>query len=348
MVAELAAVVAVLVAAVAELWHQARIRRLAPLLFGPRRRPAHWAMAAPVLKVAALGALAWGLTALLDEQPKVHKIGVLPEHEVRHLVLVLDVSPSMRLQDAGPSGQQGRHQRARDVMESFFSRVTVEQYRITVIATYNGAKPVVIDTRDLEVVRNILNDLPMHYAFPVGKTDIFAGLQEAARIAHPWQPRSTTVILVSDGDTVPATGMPKMPAAVSHVLVVGVGDPVTGRFIDGRQSRQDRSTLRQVAVRLGGTYHDGNEKHLSTAILQDLTQTSGESPLQRLTRREYALIAIGLGGAVYALLPLLLHLLGTLWRPGVPAPRPGRQPATEPAPSTSLARVGRQTQATQV
>ncbi|MFL5332121.1 MAG: hypothetical protein ACJ8H8_02850, partial [Geminicoccaceae bacterium] len=39
---------------------------------------------------------------------------------------------------------------------------------------------------------------------------------------------------------------------------------------------------------------------------------------ERLTRREYALIACGLGASVLALLPVLLHAFGTRWRPGVP------------------------------
>ena len=252
---------------------------------------------------------------------KVHKAQALGDNEYKHVILVLDVSPSMRREDAGPSGKQSRMRRARDVMESFFKRVAMEQFRISVVATYTSAKPVVVDTKDIEVVRNILEDLPMHYAFPVGKTDIFAGLVEAARVAHPWQPRSTTLILVSDGDTVTATGMPKMPAAVDHVLVVGVGDPITGRFIDGKQSRQDRSTLRQIAVRLGGTYHDGNERHLTSDILRAITATEGGSKLEQLTRREYALIACGFGAGVWALLGYFLHLWGTRWRPGVPAER---------------------------
>ena len=66
-------------------------------------------------------------------------------------------------------------------------RVAIRQYLITVVAVYNGAIPVVEKTRDAEVVRNIFDDLPMQYAFLAGDTDLFAGLKEAARIAHPWR-----------------------------------------------------------------------------------------------------------------------------------------------------------------
>jgi Ca-activated chloride channel family protein len=230
--------------------------------------------------------------------------------------MVLDVSPSMRLQDAGTTKDKSRMRRAREVMESFFQRVAIEQFRVSVVATYTDAKNVVVDTKDLEVVRNILGDLPMHYAFKSGRTDIFAGLEAAFEIAQPWNPRSTTLILVSDGDTVPSTGMPKPPASIGSVLVVGVGDPVKGKFIDGKNSRQEVSMLRQVAMRLGGFYHNGNEKHLSTELLKQLTSAKKESPFEQLSRREYALMACALGASVLALLPVLLHYFGTSWRPG--------------------------------
>src|SRR5439155_13184548 len=161
---------AALLALLAEWLHGRRCRALAALAFGPRRRPLGWARTAPLWRTLAAGLLGFGLSSLLLLPPKVHKIGALPDGEIHHLVLVLDVSPSIRLVDAGPSRKQSRMQRARDVMESFFGRVPVEQYRLSVIATYNGAKPVVVDTSDLDVVRNILGDLPMHYAFPVGQT----------------------------------------------------------------------------------------------------------------------------------------------------------------------------------
>ena len=320
MVETLAILGATFLCALGEWLHQRRVQRVAELAFGPSKKPRAFARLWPLLRTAAFAALAFGLVSLLQIEPKVHKTGVLSESELQHLVLVLDVSPSMRLVDAGPSQKQSRMQRASDVMESFFRRVPVEQYRISVVATYNGAKPVVVDTSDLEVVRNILGDLPMHYAFPSGRTDIFAGLAEAAKIAQPWRPKSTVVALVSDGDSVPALGMPKMPPSVRRVLVVGVGDATTGKFLDGHLSRQDRSTLRQVAARLSGVYHDGNLQHLSTETLELLTNTSGESALEKLTRREYALIAIAIGAALLALMPVLLHRAGTGWRPGVAQP----------------------------
>ena len=318
MVAELITAAVFALAVGAEQLHWRRCRRIATLAFGPTGRPEFWARFAPALRVLSLTALAWGFSTLLLLEPKIHRAGTITEAEYRHLILVLDVSPSMRLQDAGPTGKKSRMQRAADLLTSFFERVPIEYYRTTVVATFTDAKPVVIDTSDMEVVRNILYDLPMHYAFKGGPTNIFAGLEEAARIARPWRPQSATLVLVSDGDTVPSTGMPKMPASIAHVLVVGVGDPSAGKFIDGHHSRQEMSALRHIAVRLGGAYHNGNEKHLPTDVIRQVTASAGQSVFQRLTRREYALIACGFGASLFAFLPLALHYVGTRWRPGVP------------------------------
>lgn len=302
--------------AIAEAIHFFRSRRLARLAFGPRAIAARWALVAPLLRIVACSALAWGLMTLYEIEPRVYQAKQVTNEEMKHVVLVLDVSPSMRLVDSGPEKDHSRLQRASELMESFFKRVPLEQYRISVVAVYSQAKPVVVDTKDLEVVRNILNDLPMHYAFPVGKTKLFDGLQEAATVAKPWRPGSATVLMITDGDTVPATDIPKMPSSVRDVVIVGVGDTRTGKFIDGKQSRQEVSTLRQVAARLRGTYHNGNEKHLSSELLSKLTHSTDEQPWERLTLREYALIAIGLSATLLALLPLALHYFGTRWQPG--------------------------------
>ncbi|MDZ4773967.1 MAG: VWA domain-containing protein [Planctomycetota bacterium] len=297
----------------AEWLHAARVERVARLAFGASAKPAWWARSAPTLRVLAAGSLAWGLVLLFFLPPTRHDRNAGASSSVtdpKHVLVVLDVSPSMRLVDAGPKHDLSRMQRAREVLFSFFERVPFEQYRVSIVAVYNGAKAVVVDTRDFEVVRNILGELPMHFAFKSGKTKLFDGLTEAAKIAAPWNPDSTTLVVVSDGDTVPATGMPTMPESVHATVVIGVGDSKAGKFIDGANSRQDVMMLRQIATRLGGSFHDANEAHLPTSLIGSAFELEGESPLRRLTVREYALIAVGTGALVLALLPLLLHFCG--------------------------------------
>jgi len=317
-VAATVAIAALLLALGGELLHRRRVRRLAHLLFGPDARPAGWVAVVPWLRALLHGGLAWGLVTLLMVEPRVHQSDEIPDEEWRHLLLVYDVSPSMHLRDAGPNGNQSRAERAKDLVDSLFARVPIGKFKITVIATYNGAKPVVEDTRDVELVRHVLSQVDMRYAFKTGSTKLFDGIAEAARIAKTWRVRSAMLVIVSDGDTVPASGMPELPPSIGGTLVVGVGDHVSGKFIAGHQSRQDASTLRQVAIRLGGEFHNGNKRQVPSDVLSAASADARKPLIERLTRREYALLAVVLASAALALLPLLLHYFGTRWRPGVP------------------------------
>lgn len=317
MVAEIAAILVVAIMILAEMLHLVRIRRLAPLAFGYGRGPTLLGYVAPVAVVIASGALTWGLVSLLLLPPEIHRAADVDEELRKHIMIMLDVSPSMRLQDAGKESDQPRIERGWDVLDDFFKRVPISQYRVTVVAFYTGALPVVIDTNDGAVLEYIMNQQPLQYAFRSGKTDLFAGLDEVAKIAKPWRPKSTSVIVLSDGETVPGKGMPRMPASVSDVLVLGVGDDKVGSFLNGQQSRQDVSTLKQLALRLNGRYINGNTQSLSGEMLSTLMGTTEGSSLEKLGKKDYAIWAMGLGAFVLAGLPLLLHYFGTHWNPGV-------------------------------
>ncbi len=320
MVAFSAAVIVMGLAVLAEWIHARRTARVAFLAFGPRGRPMPWVRLAAPLRIVSFGLLTWSLMTLTLLEPRVHNENDVPPGERRHLVLVIDVSPSMFLEDAGPDLNLTRRQRASDLVESLFSRIPLRRYRVSVIAVYNGARPMVVDSSDFEVVRYIIEKLPVYQAFESGRTDLFAGLQEASRIARPWNPKSTSVVLLTDGDTVPATGIPRMPASVSTVMVVGVGDFRSGQFIDGHQSRQNVMVLRQIAHRLDGVYHNGNQKHLPSQMVR-LMQESHRTETVQPGLREWALMAALFGSLTAAGLPVLLCLFGTSWKPGVPPDR---------------------------
>lgn len=313
----LAGGVLLVVALAAEGLHLARVRRAAALAFGPRPGLLAAAVFAALARALGLTLAGFGLAVLAVLPAKSHRVTQLREADYKHLVLVLDVSPSMQLKDAGGGGAQLRAARAADLLQSFFDRVAAEKYKTTVIAFYTDAKLVVQDTTDREVVRNILTELPMRHAFKVGESDLFSGLKMAAEVAKPWNPGSAVVMVMSDGDSVPASGMPKMPASVGpNVVMVGVGNPVSGKSIGGHQSRQDVSALKQTAVRLNGAYHDGNEKHLSTELVARIDERATPPGADRVSLREYALWAVGVGTGLVGLVPMALSVLGTGWAPG--------------------------------
>lgn len=310
--------------------HVRRCRRLARLTFGPGGAPRSWTKAVPWLRVAAVGAVTWGFVTLLQIGPmSVRREEFVPEGGFRHLIIALDASPSMHLADAGADGKQTRAARASEVLQSLLQRIALDQVRISIVAFYTGAKPVVVDTSDMEVVRNCLNDLPLGVAFNVGKTELLEGVRASAEIAKDWQPNSATLVIVSDGDTIPDSGMPELPRAIHRTLIVGVGDSLAGKYIDGHQSRQDAPTLRQLAARLRGNYFDANQKHIPSAALAGLSKALPLRDTRERGLREAALICIGLGTAGLALLPVALALAGSAWQAGTrsrgvsfaPAPR---------------------------
>ncbi|MFM7101159.1 MAG: hypothetical protein ACKO3N_08300, partial [Verrucomicrobiota bacterium] len=175
-------------------------------------------------------------------------------------------------------------------------------------------KPVVVDCLDLAVVRNILDELPLEMAFDPGRTRLIEGVREAFQLGRGWKPGSATLLVVSDGDTVPDTGLPPLPAAFTQVLVIGVGDARGGRFIDGHQSRQDAAALRQLAGRLRGVYHDGNDHQLASAPLSALARVMPMREEAGSGRRRAAVAAVAGGGLVTAVLPVALAFAGTGWQ----------------------------------
>lgn len=319
---EVLAAMALVLAGAAEAWHAARIRRLGRLSFGPHAAPRSWVRAVPFARVLAIACLAWGLATLWNLGALFVKAREIPEGGWRHLVLVLDVSPSMQLKDAGPDRTQTRSRRASDLVMSLLQRIALDQVRVSVVAFYTGAKRVVVDCMDAEVVRNILDDLPLEIAFDSGKTSLIEGVHEAGQLAKPWPKGSATLLVVSDGDVTPDRGLTPLPAAYGHALVVGVGDAASGKFIDGHQSRQNASALRQLAGRLRGAYYDGNDRHLPSAALQALSRVMPMRDTSGLGVRHAAFAACGAGAGVLALLPVALALAGSRWQSGLRLEKP--------------------------
>ena len=300
------------VALAAEALHARRVLQAAPLAFGPARRRLPLAWVAAALRVLAVAATGWGL-AVLVALPPAGPPGADPvptAPDTRHLVLVLDVSPSMQLKDAGPTGELSRAARAAEVVRAVVGMAPAGRTRVTVVAAYTAGKPVVLDTADRELAAHLLT-VPLRVAFTQGETDLLSGITEAAKVAAPFPAGSAGVVVVTDGDTVPPAGMPPMPASVgANVLVVGVGSPTGGKSIAGHTSRQDVATLQQIASRLVGTYHDGNVTDPPAGLMAGVAAGVGAPP-DPTVLRERGLAAAAAGAGVLAVLPAVLLAVGT-------------------------------------
>jgi Ca-activated chloride channel family protein len=277
----------------------------------------------PWLRVASLTAFAWGVTTLLIlklEMPEDTSAKKRQDAEATRLVFVADLSPSMFLKDSGPDGTLTRHARMREVAEGILQRVS-GNLRFGVIGFYTDSLPVVMEARDPELVRNVFNGLPLTYAMPVGQTDLGTAINRTLEIVEDFPKSSTRMIILTDGDSIPLAPINPRPASVREVLVLGVGNPKKGSFIDGHQSRQEADTLQRVATSLLGAYHNVNEKHLDTAALGDLVVPLA-LPSTGLTLAQWAVLAMVLGAIINALIPVALEYFGTDWKVRTAAVKP--------------------------
>jgi Ca-activated chloride channel family protein len=307
------ALAVLLLVSLAEWLHARRIRAVGRLAFGPAGAPHRWTRVVPFLRALSLAAFAWGLATLVILKFTPADGGKNDgSKDATRVVFVADLSPSMYLTDAGPDGKLSRQERMRDVVDGILQRVS-GNLRFGVIAFYTDSMPVVMEARDPELVRNVLNGLPVTYAMPLGQTDLGQALNAAVKLVSDFPEASTRLVICTDGDTVPIVPIAPRPKSVKEVFVLGIGNPHKGTFIDGHQSRQEPDTLQTVASALRGTYFDVNEKHLPTTALGDLVVTA-PPPRRGLSLEELAVLAMALGAAVLALVPVALEIFGSDWK----------------------------------
>ncbi len=295
--------------ACAERLHTHRVRRVARLAFGESGKPRTWVAIVPMARVGAVMAALWGLLVLTSLDPRVQEAEPT-RGASRHLLIALDVSPSMLLEDSGPAKEKVRRSVwAGEVVQGVLDRLDMATTRITLVAFYTDAIPVLSETFDKIVVANALDGLQMYTAFEPGATKLQQGVEKALELAKAWMPDSATLLVISDGDSISAPPPTRIPASIADTIVVGVGDPYRGSTVAGHTSKQDVVSLKQLATRLGGTFHQGNSKHLPSHILDGLTMIEprvGEST----GLRELALLAAAIGGTVLAIIGPALNLAG--------------------------------------
>jgi Ca-activated chloride channel homolog len=301
---------------IAELLHVRRVLKLSGLIFpsfafGRGIQLAALLSLLGLIRSLAMGALAWGLLMLWLLPPLTTAADDLPDGKIdpatlRHIIIALDVSPSMLIKDAGEHGDKTRADQAEAVIQDALSQLDLRYARVSIIVFFTDAKPVAIDTVDPNIVKNFLSGLPLNLAFEDGQTDLFAVITKAFEVATPLEKDSTSILIASDGDSIPLTGMPDMPPSVSRVIFAGVGDIGRGQFIDGHFSRQESGILSQIATRLHGKYFNISTVSLPPDLLKSFSGTLTVSRQSLATGlRRWSLIAISLASTLLLMLPLL-------------------------------------------
>jgi len=315
-IASWAACGAAALAIFAEWLHARRLRRLARLAFGPDSQPRLWTQLVPPLRVFALAGVVWALIVLMGFEGS-SRNRERTAKATRHLMVMLDVSPSMLLKDGGEHGSETRAARAAELLRSVMERAPSTEVKITMACFYTDSMLLVKECSDREVIWNFADNLPLYIAYRPGKTDLVKSLNTAGEFVKDFPRKSTTLLVLSFCDTVPDTGLKPMPSSVTDIIFAGVGDPMRGTFIDGHLSRQDNGSLSQLARRLGGNYHNGNVKHVPSEMLRHLLAPDETSEKFKVNLRLLAIIILAVSASLLCLLPLLLEYFGSAWKPVV-------------------------------
>ncbi len=305
------AIFVLICAASAEILHARRIARAGRLIFSRGAKISPVGRWAPWCRVAAYSAFAWSCVILLQVDPQPRQTlerSTLKADPAsfKRIVILLDVSPSMWIEDAS-GGKKSRLQRAGNVVSDALLRVASEQARVSLVAFYTDVKPVVIDAVDTDLIHHLLTEMTLVSAFEDGTTDLLAGLQGVFDLAKDWRPGSATLIVVTDGDSVSQRTMPEKPSSISNVLVVGVGDSSSaGTYIDGHYSRQETSVLSDIATRLSGAYCNVNQGDLPNIAVKDMAGTLPMHGGRQVSMRWVALVVIAVSCVlIMAVSPLL-------------------------------------------
>ena len=308
------ALLALAAVALGEWIHARHVDAASVLAFGPSGRPRRWTRVAPAVRTLSAALFVWG-SATLALSPS--STITIDRTTSERLLVLMDVSPSMYLEDAGSTEPVTRLSRARSTLRAILDR-TAPEVPISVGAFYNELKPIVVDTTDRNILENVCNRLPLTQAFTGqrAKTNLTGSLAAAFEMIEPWPLKSTTIVLLTDGDSVPSKGLPATPRSVSDLVVLGFGSNV-GRLIDGHSSCQQIADLTALAHRTDGTYLDCNAADPPPELLRRLAGGGGSDPRYAKTRERMARLAIVTSSLLLAALWILLPWLGAR-RPTAP------------------------------
>lgn len=314
-----AALIVALLTALAEYWHHRRSHSVARLAFGPTGQPRSWTRIVPGLRVISMSLACWGLIVLTTLEPQLlgdastNQSQEANPADVQRVVLVLDVSPSMNVIDAGANQNLRRRDRVLEVVEGIMSRIALSRTRFSVVVFFTSARAIVVDAMDINVVRNILDSMPLVWSFEPGETRMLEGVRVASELARDWPPKSTTMFLCTDGDTVDFSQVPKLPRSIRDLEILAVGDPIVGTLVGNHDSRQEAGILRRLAAELHGSYHNVNTQHVPSKALAELARVPPPPASVGWQIKDLARIALTIGAVLLTLIPIALQYFGSAW-----------------------------------
>lgn len=301
-------------ALVAEYLHILKCKKVEKLSHGKHNKARTWTLIIPWVRCIAVYLIAWGLITLFKIDPSVHQKSPSDDKELRRIIIIYDISPSMQVPDAGTSKQTTRRTRAANQCVKILNSLSPAEFMVSIIAVHSDAKAVVINGKDLNVVHVILKDLPIEYAFKKGQTDLISGLKKASEMCKMWPKDSTALMVFSDGDTVDKENLPKLPNAIDKVFVFGLGHPFKSSRVGSAYSKQEKSALVKIARRYRGEYLNINKDNIPEQMVEGIADPMIFTGTGKIGSKEVATSSILLGSIILSLLLILQQMFGSAWK----------------------------------
>jgi Ca-activated chloride channel family protein len=219
----------------------------------------------PLLRSLALTALL-GLGVLCWMDPRLGDEPVQVERRGLDLIFCVDTSRSMLARDLEPTRLQRAIQDIRAVLPGLQGGD-----RAGLVVFAGQARLWIPLTHDLDSFRGLLDEVDTDIV-KIGGTDLAAALRKALELADPDNARTTTVLLLTDGEDLAGAGRQAATELKDQGLVVytiGYGSSMGSKITlqqDGKESflldqagaevvsRMDPESLRAVATVTGGEF----------------------------------------------------------------------------------------------
>jgi Ca-activated chloride channel family protein len=211
-----------------------------------------------------------GLAALLVSLARPNAVVAVPRDQTA-VILVMDVSGSMRATDLRPDRMVAAKQAARAFVEALPPTMQVGLVSFSTTASVNAPL-----TRDRATVMRAVDSLVANGGTAIGDGLNLALDQLAQRPADDQEePAPALVVLLSDGASTsgrsPALAAARARAEQIKVYTVGVGQRGANPLIDGRQpARLDETTLQAIAAETSGQYYYAAEAGQLQQVYADL------------------------------------------------------------------------------
>lgn len=273
----------------------------------------HW-----VTAVSFWGAIALVILALARPQERLTTVE--RNAEGIDIVMVLDMSTSMRAEDLKPN----RFEAAREVAKDFTDERLSD--RIGLVAFAGKSFTVVPPTLDYRLLKNLLDDLEM--GIIEDGTAIGMGLATAINRLKESQAESKVIILLTDGqnnagEIDPVTAADLATTYGIKIYTIGAGtrgtapypvqDPIFGRRYQNIEVNIDEEMLSQVASMTGGQYFRATDSEQLSNIYEEIDELE-KSEVEELIYTDYKDLYIYFLGGALALLILSVIIDRTLLR----------------------------------